>query len=229
MTLNVGHLVGFGAFSASSVVVLSNPSNNSSESDLATYTFSTQALGDAAADRHIIVACYGEVVAAGTTVSSVTAGGVAGTILKQKTFNVVSVDAVSAIAIAAVPTGTTGDIVIVFSATMLRGFASVFRMVGGSATAHATAESATGTTDPQTLSIAVPEGGGCVACCGYFAASGTTTWTGLTEAYDNIQGTASFSSAFANFSAAQASLAVTADPNNAITRASMVAVSFSPT
>ena len=210
------------------VVALTNPSNNSSESDLTTYTFSTQALGDADPGRHIIVACSGESISGGSAVSSITIAGITATILKQKSFNVGGVDETTAIAIAAVPTGTTGDVVIVFSAGMVRGFASVFRMVGGSATAHATAEVATGTTDPPTLTIAVPGNGGCVACVGYFATSGTTTWTGLTEAYDNLQGTATFSSAYANFTAAQAPLTVTADPNNAITRACLIAVSFSP-
>ena len=95
-------------------------------SDLTTYTFSSQNLGTAAPDRHIIVGVAARKGGSATTISSVTVGGVSATIVDQYS-NSDSNSNISGIAIASVPTGTTGDIVVTFGAQMVRAVIAVYR------------------------------------------------------------------------------------------------------
>ena len=106
-----------------------------------TYTFSSQNLGDADTDRHIIVGISTRDV--GTTsqaISSVSIGGVSATIVVQQR-NSATNTCVAGLAIAKVPTGTTGDIVVTFSEEVLRCGIGVWRAIGISATATDTGSS----------------------------------------------------------------------------------------
>lgn len=212
-------------------VAISSTANAADESDLTTYTFTDQAIGAAASERIVVCAICAEGLAAGSRVlSSATIGGVSATILKQQTNTTGSVDAVTAIIAAAVPSGTTATVVLTFSAGMVRAACSTFRMVGGSITPYATYSDTSVSHSPQSVSMNIPALGGAVAACDFFATSGTTTWAGLTEAYDETAGygTATASMAYGNFSTAQSSLTVSATPSGSLTRGSMSAVAFAP-
>ena len=84
----------------------------SSEDNFATYTFASQNLGTASADRRIVVGVRGN-AAGGGTVSSATIGGVSATIHINNGAANGSTATISAI----VPSGTTGDIIITWSTT----------------------------------------------------------------------------------------------------------------
>ena len=149
-------------------------------SDQTTYTFSSQNLGTAADDRHIIVGILSRKAGATTTISSVTVGGVSATIVEQVTNTGTNSD-VAGIAIAAVPTGTTGDVVVTFGAGMVRAAISLYRATGlDSATAS---QSLNSTASAPAVNLDIPVNGFAIGA-GITAASSTATWSGLTEDYD---------------------------------------------
>ena len=196
---------------AHAVVALSQTDTDSSITNLTTYTFSSASFGAADADRYVIVA-GGGITEGSRTVSSVTIGGVSATISQQVQdgFPV----SLAFIAIAAVPTGTTGDVVVTFSSTMGEAAISVYRAVGiASITAYDTGSD---TTDPMTTTIDIPAGGFAVAVSSV-ACGSLTTWTGLTEDVDFSYGdlcganTSFLSSASDTFVSAQTGLTVTSD------------------
>jgi hypothetical protein len=212
------HLIGFGA--GGSVVTLSFTDSSVDASNLTTYTFSTQALGTAASDRRIVVGA-GSSSAAGTTVSSVTVGGIAATQLATAGTG----NGIAALWIASVPTGTTGDVVVTFSQAQSRAGIGVWALYGAAAAAF---DTGTSTADPMTDTLNVPASG---AAIGYFAGNDNTsaTWTNLTENFDEAQeSTITQSGASATFAAAQTALAITATPGTAINNHGFVLASFSP-
>jgi len=149
-------------------------------SDLTTYTFSSQNLGDVAADRLIIVGISSRKAGGSTTISSVTIGGVTATVI-QNTNTVTNTD-VGAIAYAVVPSGTTGDIVIVFGAGMVRCAIQVYRAINLESTTPY--DSDTSLAADPTVNLDVPAGGFAIGT-GITAANSNAAWTGLTEDHDN--------------------------------------------
>jgi len=143
------------------------------------YTFSSQNLGAADADRQIVVAIAGR--ALGTpTLSSVTVGGVSATINKTQYTDSGGARSTAAIAIADVPTGTTGDVVLTYSAEMLRVGQALYSVTGANHTAYDTGGSSA---DNPSASLDIPADG-----YGFGTAFilGSATWTNLTEDYDEI-------------------------------------------
>lgn len=174
-----------------------------STADSSSYTFASQNLGAADAARYIIVGIQCRRTLNTNTISSVTVGGVTASL-------VVTADrgnqSKCAIYIAAVPTGTTGDVVVTFSGTANRCGIALWSAVGiSSATASDTDSSITGTA--PTMSIDVPAGGFAVAV-GCENALTTATWTGLTERSDT-QAEITMTSASDEFASAQTGLSVT--------------------
>lgn len=154
-----------------------------STSDLTTYTFSAQALGAASADRYIIVTAAGRKAGASTTISSITVGGVTATIVVQRT-NTITNTAVSGIAIAAVPTGTTGDVVVTFGAGMARCGIALWAVTGLASDTPTDTDSSVATAPTVNLDVVA---GGFAIGCAYDSASvgASATWAGITEQYDN--------------------------------------------
>ncbi len=146
-----------------------------SGTDATTYTFSAQALGTAASDRYILIGAVARATAS-RTLDSVTVGGVSATAI----VNHEASSSNSGLWLAAVPTGTTGDVVLTFSAGMLRAGIAVWRLDGIDTTPTDTDSSAA---DPATANITISAGG--VAFSSSFIAISTTTlttsWTNLTE------------------------------------------------
>lgn len=164
--------------------VLTFLQSTSSATDASEYTFSSQNLGDAAADRYIIVAVGSR--DSGTTsqsISSVTVGGVSATIVVQQRNSATNTD-VAGLAIAAVPNGTTGDVIVTFSETMLRCSIALYRATGLSSATPTDNGSSTATA--PTYAIDVLAGGFAIGTANSGVNSGTATWTNLTEDYDAL-------------------------------------------
>lgn len=168
--------------------------------NIQTYTFSSQNLGTAAADRYIIVYASGrDSGTSATSITEVTVGGVTATEVVQTSNNPTN-STVAGLFIAAVPTGTTGDIVITFNTSMVSGAYAAYRATGIEATATDVATSTPASGDPSTT-IDITAGG--------FAIGGTTVavgatrsaaWTGLTEDVEElIEGNGFHSSAHDSF------------------------------
>lgn len=150
-----------------------------SNTNASSYTFAAQNLGAAAADRHIIVAAVGGLSA--HTVSSITVGGVTAT-------NVASVASTantirSTLQIAAVPTGTTGDVVVTLNTTIHDYAIGLYRATG--LASAATDDSGTsGTGDPVSVSGIDVQRNGFAIGAGGSSNILSTTWTELTEDFD---------------------------------------------
>lgn len=180
--------------------------SNTSTSDLTTYTYASQSLGTAAADRHIVIVTGARKAGAGFTLSSVTVGGVSATIVEQVTHNVTNSNT-TGIAIAAVPTGTTGDVVVTWSTGVLRNWISVYRLDNlDDPTSPLTA---TDTGANPSGAINTTEGD--CALGGATSAAGATTWSGITEDVDTTLETfVQYTSAHLSISSPSTPLTMTA-------------------
>jgi hypothetical protein len=157
--------------------------------NLTTYTFSARALGAAVSDRYILVgAAWREGASADRSISSASIGGVSATIWTPNSHSTANGVCIFG---AAVPTGTTGDIVITFNAANSRCCIAVARCTGidSSALVDSTQVASTAgnaatftvTGDVDTLTDGV-------AFAYMFKSSGNAAWTltydgtgGLTE------------------------------------------------
>lgn len=182
-----------------------------------TYTFSGQSLGAAASDRHIIVEINARSGGA-RTLDSVTIGGVSATINVNIVNSAGGNTTLSAISIANVPTGTTGDIVAVFSAAMARCGYGAYRATDlASSTPDDTGSS---TANAPTTTLNVPADGFAVG--GIYAVTGSDgsiSWSGLGENYDEevggtTSGTGRHSGAKTYFASEQVGITITATPND---------------
>ena len=151
--------------------------NSTDTSNLTTYTFSSLSLGTVATDRHIVIAGAARSSVA-RTLDSITVGGVTAT---QNALRDTS-NSKAFLYIAAVPTGSTGDVVVSFSGGMLRCGVGLYRLDDlVSATAH---DSGTSSADPTTFDLDIPVNGAAIGVSANFASGGTASWTGVTEDFD---------------------------------------------
>lgn len=152
-----------------------------------TYTYTGKAIGTAAGSRRVIVAIAGDTNVGSRTISSVTIGGVsatqavtaenAGTVLHRL-----------AIYIAIVPTGTTADVVVTYSAAQLRSAVAVYAAYGLKSSTATSTGTDTDDSDPMTASLTISAGGIAVAIAmNYYSTSQTNyAWTNITEDNDNV-------------------------------------------
>lgn len=140
-------------------------------------------------------------------ITGVTIGGVSatriGTVARSNNAN----DHICEFWVAAVPTGTTADVVITFTGSIYRWATSLFKVLGYSSVYN----SNTGSTSSNTAVSATINGraNGCIIACVTNNGSNTYTWTNLTEAVDATYGN-TYSAASDNFSTAQTGLSITA-------------------
>ena len=178
-------------FIAKSAKELTYVGGTSSTSDLTTYTFAGHSLGTPVADRRVIVSVCADGVSAGTTVDTVTIGGVTATVVDTN-FNG---NAVAAIAIALVPTGATGDIVVTHSAGKANCRVDVWTATGLLSNTPVDFDAGTGT-NPTTYSMTSVADGILVANRVSEGVASTTTWTVATENADTtLEGTTTVSAA----------------------------------
>lgn len=184
-------------------------STTHSISALTTYTFAGMTLNAAVPGRKIIVG-LSWVNVGGGTINSVTVAGVAA--VKQAGATMSTDTYRAELWVADVPTGTTGDVVVVISDSADYVRCTTWSMTGAaSSTAHSTAVDQDGS-DPQTGTLNVPANGAAVGLAQYNGAA-TWTWTNLTEDADADVGGRGCSAASAEFTTAQSGLVITADHN----------------
>ena len=192
---------------------------NSSASS--SYTFSSQAFGSANSARRIIVV----VGHAGSnrTISSMTIGGVsAANIVSNETVNSADAHMYSA----AVPSGTSGNVVINFNTTENRCGIGVFSMIGAASSATTTKSATNTASNSQTLTV--PAGGVAIA---YALGSQFNTYTfgGVTERFDTgIAASYTHGGACLAFENAQSPLTVTCSLANSPATSVFLAASFGP-
>lgn len=152
--------------------------------DLTTYTFAATNLGAASGGRFIIAAIGARATGStALTVSSVTIGGVTATQIVQAENSPTNAN-LAAIYMAAVPIGTTGDVVVTLSRAAVRCSIDLWSATGISTTAHDTDSS---TADPSTATLDTLGAGVLVAVSVSAGASPPTfTWTNATERYDGL-------------------------------------------
>lgn len=222
--LMVNQLAGFNAGGGSSFA-LSYLGEAGDGTDLTAYTFASKTLGDAAADRKIIVGVVRDGGSA-RTVSTLTVGGVSASLLIAQAGGVNTVSA--EMWWATVPTGTTGDIVVTFSGGASRCGINWWRLVGAGAAAYDTGSNTTAGATSLADTLNIPAGGGALAISDN-KDNATTTWTNLTKRGTDlvIEGTSKMSGADASFAAAQTALAITANYSGSA-EATIAMASFGP-
>lgn len=137
----------------------------------ATVTLTSMSFGDEFGERRLVVATGAEYDSGTPLLSSVTVGGVSADIVANKNNG----NGSSGISVAHVPTGTSGDVVIVSSGPVRRIYAAVYSVSGLYQNAvYDKVEDAGNGGD-----IDIPSGGLCIGVT--FRNSGSISWSGLTE------------------------------------------------
>lgn len=176
---------------------LTEVDNAVSTADTTTYTFSNRSFGSAAPNRYIIVG-FG-VGSSADTLSSVTIGGVTASEVVSNTAGGDD-NSHAYLYIAAVPTGTTGDIVITLGGEQQRMGIVVWRLTTTNPTATDTGgDNSTAVDGYLTDNLTIPTDGAGIGWAwgaGTIGAARTWTWIGLTEDTDEtIEGGYTHSSA----------------------------------
>jgi hypothetical protein len=199
--------------------------------DLTTYTFSARALGVAESTRRIAVGITSNISTNGRTISSVTIGGVSASEVVFARSDNGPASTLAAIWMAEVPTGTTGDVVVTFSAAMGYCTIDIYRLLNASATAYHTATDITATANALSESLNLIANG---AAIGVFINGGTTavrttTWTNITEQTDRSLTEFNLSaSTAANTTATTQTLTISATASGTIDRFALALASFQP-
>lgn len=211
-------------------ISISNTASAQNAVDATNFTFSTQALGAAHTQRKIAVAVVSNSSTGGRTISSVTVGGVSAT-------SIISADGgstntrMTAIYLASVPTGTTGDAVVSHSGSMTSCAISLYRLIGASSTVHDTGSDITESGNALSDTINVVSQGVLIACVNWEGSAGarTTTWTGPTEDVDTtIEGNFTYSSASKLYLTTQTGITITATASGTLAEAALAIASFKP-
>jgi hypothetical protein len=200
---------------------------------LTTYSFASQAIGTAAADRYVVVGVHGIDNASAFNVASMTIGGVAAAAITGAA--VARGNEEVEFWYALVTSGTTATISITFSEQMAVGCdIAVWSVTGWTGAAAPTDTLVVTTGTDFTGTIDCDAGGAIIAMTVFQVAlteDKTAAWTGLTEDFDfhvadvNSQNS---SGAHENFASAQVGLTVTCDWSGTGTTAG-VAFSLPPT
>lgn len=193
-------------------------------SNLTTYTFSSVNFGTADGARYIICGVSSR-AGGSSTINSVTIGGVTASIVVQINSAADSGFNTAGIAIAAVPTGTSGDVVVVFSAGQAR--ATIYLWSSTTLESATASDFDSNAANDPSVNIDCPANGFIIAVASFSVGTGSTTWTGLTEDYDQaLESNLNVTMASDNFVAAQTGLTVSANSSN--TNGVMVVASWGP-
>jgi len=165
--LKVNQLNGFGVGGAGvTPVALSVTDTETQTPSATTYTFSSKSLGAASSDRIIAAVIFSDAIAGG--ISSSTINGVSGTTQVETTKG----NEFTGIITAAVPTGTTGDVVVTFDDSGNSCALAVYSITGASSITAADTLIVNSDANP-TGSLTVGNGG-CIITAGYGEASNQT-------------------------------------------------------
>jgi hypothetical protein len=152
------------------------------------HTYATQAIGTAAADRLVFVGVASQIVS--PTISTLTIGGITATQVPGSMVNLGAVQGQTEWWWALVPSGTTADIIVTYSANQsgsTRIF--VYSVVGADTTTpYSDVKTVVGSAASQSLSLTIPaSGGGMGIASSTSRGAASYTWSNLTE--DTDQGT----------------------------------------
>lgn len=202
----VGYSRSFGAAPPPAAITWPSGANASANAPSSPYTFSAVPSGTASPDRYLAAFIGSRGAAGGFTISNVTIRSVTAT---QVAFaNAVNGEGGAGMYIAAVPTGTTADVVVTFTNG---GPMSVILWALTSLVSSTPTNQGTSTADPASLTTNISAGG--VAIGGVFAIDeDPITWTNLNENVDALFDlNRRYSGASAAFASAQTSLVLSAD------------------
>jgi hypothetical protein len=202
-----------------------NTDDSVSTSNLDEYTFSSQALGTASADRHIIVGITGRANSGGAfALSSVTVAGNAASVVVEHQYTNDIIGTV-ALAIVAVPSGTTGDVVVTWDRAILDCGIGVWATTGlQSITPTDTDFDSPGTSLSGNLNI--DAGGVAVGVTLGFSAP-AVSWTNLTEDFETqIDSGEDITGASDAFVTEQTALAISVSQVGANTNCGLALASF---
>lgn len=146
-----------------------------------TYTFTGVDFGDADSERYIIVGISTRKAGTGGSISSVTIGGVSATITQQVTNTAGSNNSTVGIAIAKVPSGSSGSVVITLSEQFLRCGIGVWRATNLENINADDTDTSVSTNPSGSLNIS---GAGFMIGVSKVGQSSSATWSGLDEDYD---------------------------------------------
>jgi hypothetical protein len=146
------------------------------------YTFAAMDFGEAAADRYIIAAVDLSANSGSLDATSVTIGGVSATEATARTFTSGSVSHYAGLWIAAVPSGTSGDVVVNASTTLRDGAVTTYRVTGiASATPTDTDFDESASTSTYTMDLDTTYGGIVIATGNNEDQTTGYSWTGVDE------------------------------------------------
>ena len=170
-------------------VAITQTANPTSAGTGTTITYSTVAIGTAAADRVVVVCVSTELTAGAISSCTINSGG--GAVAMTASTNGATGAVGARVFWLTVATGTTATIAITFAASQTAStqHITVYECQGASGTASSSG--GLGDTDADPISsgaITIPASGGCVAVCA-MAATGTRTWGGITKDIDAAIGT----------------------------------------
>lgn len=207
-------------------VALSHTASDALNDDLSSYTFSGLSLGAAASDRRIIVSAHSRESSAGVTSlpTAVTIGGVsAAKIVEQTILDSPGSNVSSGVALwwAAVPTGATGDVVVTYDGSQLRGAVSVYRLTGAEGTVADTATDSVDGGNSVSTTLLVPTTAVHAGVVSVAGAGGTAAWTGPTEDAEGLVDGTLYSTASGT------STTATMTPSTGVKDMAMVSASFS--
>lgn len=196
----------------------------SSATDASSYTFSSQSLGAADADRRIFVCVGSRKTGGATSISSVTVGGISASIEVEEQ-NTGTNTCIAAVVVASVPTGTTGDVVVTFADTMLRCGISMYRVLGVDGAAPFQALNSTA--DPGTANLDIPADGFAISVDSVVCLS--VAWTNLTEDTElNIESNFRLSTASDEFASQQTDRTITTTRTGTVIEPISLYASWSP-
>ena len=188
------------------------------------FTFADQALGDAAADRKLVV-----ITGAGSSAASVSAMTIAG-VSAAEVVCIGTAESNSEMWQADVPTGTSGDVVITYSISIHNTGIGIFRITGAGTGPTAPSDTASDSqADPIALTITVPKDGVCIAgACD--DSTSTHTWAELTKVYSASAsgGSRMHTGALLNSATLQTDLPVTCTFSSTVSQETGVAASWAP-
>lgn len=199
-----------------------------------TYTFSSTAIGTAAASRYVVVCAEGSTSLTATTLNSVAIDGNAATAIASvkatESPNIANI--MTAIYGLAVPSGTTASIVVTFSAVLSRGCTiavyALYDLQSTTPFSTNTNTAASGTSISTTINI--PGGGIGIATIGSYSASGGTMTAGLSQDYSAPFVPASLSEHVGGSNEgmnAETARTITMSGNNSLVARSIAAASWS--
>lgn len=175
--------VGFAVVTDVDPKVLTYQTATSSNTDASSYSFLAQAIGPAATGRRVIVGISARWAGGARTVSA-TIGGVAATLIAPASSP--SNFALTVIAIAEIPTGTTADVAVTFSGGSVQTCGIGVWSATGLALDTPNASGTSTTSGGPSLSISTLSGGFVVAVFSANSGSGSVAWTGVNERYDSV-------------------------------------------